>query len=299
MREKSKLLKGMHYLDKRMNLQAADKRYLLNLEKGYQGERLFDELAEKYINGEIIILNDLLLENSGTSFQVDSLFITTDTVYVYEIKNYRGDYILNSGELMTVSGMSIGNPLIQLKRIHSFISLLLKEWGYTFKIESKVVYVNKSFTLYQARVDDPIILPTQLKEHLTTINRKSRSLSKQSQYLANKLIQLHKFDLPYQKQLPYYNYNTLKKGVSCCECGSFNMLITQRSSYCKACFAKNTVAETVLENIREYQFLFPDKTLTTTVINEWCGNAIYKNKIRQILKDNYDVSGKTNGAYYM
>lgn len=297
-REKSDLLRGMTYLDKRINLHDTDKRYLSNLDKGFNGEIRFDQFLNKFLTNEAIVLNDLLLVSKGTTFQIDSLIISSETIYVYEVKNFSGNYVMESGELMTTTGMDINNPLIQLNRISSFIKSLIKEWGFKYRVESNVVFVNDRFTLYQSRVEDPIIVFTQIRDHLTEVNHKSRYLTRDHHYLARKLIQTHKNGVPHQKQLPYYEYKDFKKGLSCSECGSFDLLVTQRSSYCKSCFKQHSIKEIVLENIEEYTFLFPDQKITTSTINEWCGAVVNIDKIRKILKENFAISGTTNGTYY-
>ncbi|MDZ7835944.1 MAG: hypothetical protein U5K84_12100 [Alkalibacterium sp.] len=50
-REKSKLLIGLNYLDRRTKLNDADKRYLISLEKGFEGEERFDALVKTHLTG--------------------------------------------------------------------------------------------------------------------------------------------------------------------------------------------------------------------------------------------------------
>lgn len=297
-REQSHLLKGLNYLDKRSELNEADKRYLTNLQKGFTGEQLFDQLVKKVCNKEVIVLNDLLLVSKGTTFQVDTIIISSHTLYLFEIKNYSGKYVRNSDVLSTIQGREIANPLIQLSRMKLFIHQLLKEWNSTCKIESHVVFINPSFSLYNARVDDPILFPNQIEEYLEIINNKSRRLSGEQHNLANRIRKLEKTTIPMQKQLPYYSFEELKKGLSCKNCGSFDLLITQRSCYCKTCYFKSSVAEVILDNIKEMQFLFPELKLTTTNVNEWCGQVVHFRKIRKLLKENYIAAGTTSGRVY-
>lgn len=296
-REKSKLLIGLNYLDKRTKLNESDKRYLINLERGFEGEERFDTLVKTYLNGEALVLNDLLLESKGTTFQVDSLIMTSETVYLYEIKNYKGNFQMNSGQLYYTNGQEMSNPLIQLKRTKELLRQLLKEWGSTLKIEANVVFINDSFTLYNAKIEDAIIFSTQIKEHLTALNSRTKGLVKQHYYLADKLVDTHKIDLPYQKQLPTYSFEDFTKGVSC-SCGSFDMIVTQRSCYCKSCYKQMSIEELVTESVKEIKFLFPDIKLTTSIVNEWCDSTVYYKKIRSILQSNYATHGSTQGTYY-
>lgn len=297
-REKSKLLKGLTILDKRSELNESDKRYLINLQKGYKGEKLFDERVSKVIDKEVIILNDLLLKNKGSSFQIDSIILTSNTLFIFEIKNFSGNYIRHSDGFSTIKGYEVANPLIQLNRMESFIRQLLNEWRITMKVEANVLFVEPSFSLYHAQIEDPIILPNQVEEYLEKINQKSKILTKEQYYLANKFIKLHETEVPNERDLPHYSYDDLKKGLSCKLCGSFNILLTQRACYCKACFHKSSVEEIIMDNIEELQFLFPELKITTTNISEWCGNPVHFRKIRKVLKDNFIAVGATSNRVY-
>ncbi|GAB2489631.1 hypothetical protein GCM10008929_12600 [Alkalibacterium psychrotolerans] len=297
-REKSKLLRGLNFLDRRLELNESDKRYLINLQKGYSGEQFFDASVRKVMDKEVIILNDLFLRNKGIAFQIDSMILTADTLFLFEIKNYSGKYIRHADGFSTVKGYEVANPLIQLSRMESFVHQLLNEWHITTKIEANILFVDPSFSLYHARIEDPVILPNQVEEYLESINRKSKVLSKEQYYLANKFIKLHETEVSHDRQLPYYSYEDLKKGLSCKACGSFNMLITQRSCYCKSCFSKSSVEEVIMGNIEEMQFLFPDLKITTTNVSEWCGNPVHFRKVRRILKDNYIAVGSTSDRLY-
>lgn len=296
-REKSKLLIGLNYLDKRTKLIDGDKKYLINLEKGFEGEECFDVLVKTHLHGEALVLNDLLIENKGTTFQIDALIITFDTIYLYEIKNYKGDFQMISGQLSYTGGQEVTNPLIQLKRTKELLRQLLKEWGSSFRIEANVVFINNSFTLYNASLEDPIIFSTQINEHLIELNATSKGLTKHHSHLADKLVDRHKNDSIFQKKLPLYNSEEFKTGVSC-PCGSFDLIITQRSCYCKTCYKQMSIEELIVESVNEFKFLFPDQKITTSMIDEWCGNAVNYRKIRNILQTHLVSSGSTSGTYY-
>lgn len=297
-REPFDLLRGLNYLDKRFELKEPEKSYLINMKKGLSGEAAFDDKIAQLIDKEVIVLNGLLLLNKGLSFQVDSLLITSSGVYVFEIKNYSGRYIRHPEGLSKIHGQEVVDPLIQLNRTASFLSQLLKEWRSGLTVTAYLVFVHPKFSLYNARVDDPIILPNQIDEYLEDINIKSRMLSKGHHDLASRILKLHDEESPMQKQLPYYSYKELKKGLSCNACGSFDLLITQRSCYCKSCFVKRAVTDVILDNIEELQFLFPDTALTTAKVNEWCGDAVHFRRMRKVLKENFTATGATSDRVY-
>jgi hypothetical protein len=74
-----------------IELSSKDKKRHSNLEKGYQGELVFDQLTSKLQN-DLFILNDLYLETNGSPFQIDTLIISQHTIYPFVVKNYVGDY---------------------------------------------------------------------------------------------------------------------------------------------------------------------------------------------------------------
>src|SRR5699024_12368434 len=59
----------------------------------------------------------LLLNNHGTVFQLVTLLIFNQTVYLFEVKNYQGEFQLEKDHLHCyTTGKNYRNPLHQLKR---------------------------------------------------------------------------------------------------------------------------------------------------------------------------------------
>lgn len=83
----------MKLLQSRDELQ--EKQYCSNLFKGYDGEVLFDSYTSK-LECECLVINDLLLQYNNTTFQIDTLIITPDKLYIFEVKNYECDYFFES-----------------------------------------------------------------------------------------------------------------------------------------------------------------------------------------------------------
>ncbi|MDY0405261.1 nuclease-related domain-containing protein [Virgibacillus sp. 179-BFC.A HS] len=93
-RTKSKELIILESLNSRGNLTKKDKQRYFNMKKGFAGEIQFDAYTEKLQN-ECSIINDLLLEVNGTTFQIDSLVIIQGKIYMYEVKTMRVIIITN------------------------------------------------------------------------------------------------------------------------------------------------------------------------------------------------------------
>ncbi|GAB3796362.1 nuclease-related domain-containing protein [Virgibacillus kimchii] len=299
-RTKPSELLTLEYLNTRMTLSPKDKLYYLSLKKGFEGEKNFDLWTEK-LQCECIILNDLLLKVNNTTFQIDALIITADKTYLYEVKNFEGEYIFDPRTnkfFIIKSKQEIINPLHQLERCESLLNQLMLKHSFNPTIKGDVVFINDEFTLYQAPPDEPIIFLSQLNKHFKQLNAISAPLSRHHFLLAEKLQALHITD-PSYKQIPSYNYEQLHKGITCRKCNSFSIRMKKISLSCKTCGYEEAIAEAVMQMTKEYQLLFPEKKVTASAIQDWCQVVKSKRTIANILAKNLSVKGKYRWTHYV
>jgi hypothetical protein len=296
-RSESKELVVMRYLNTRMELTAGDKYYLANLEKGYTGELKFDVLTEQ-LSEERYIIDDLLLQVNNSYFQIDKVIISGGLLHLLDVKYHEGDFYLESDKFYSVkSGKEYKNPVLQLKRSETLFRQLLQTLKFNYLIQAFVVFNNPEFTLYQAPMDQPIILPTQINRFLKEINDTPSKLDDNHKILAQKLLSLHHDKNPYTT-LPEYDYDRLEKGMHCRACGSFNTVIKNYDLVCGKCSEQERIDQAILRYIQELKVLFPEIKITTQIIYEWCQEKISKKTITRILKKNYVSTGRTCGTYY-
>jgi hypothetical protein len=295
-RSMSKELIILKSLNIRMVLPEKAKRRYLNLEKGYQGEVMFDQLTDK-LQSNVIVLNDLCLEYNNSIFQIDTLIISQETIYPIEVKNFEGNFYYESDSIQTLSNNEINNPLDQLKRINSLLRQLLQNIGFQIPIEGFVIFINPEFTLYQAPLNKPFIFPTQLNHFIKKLNHLPSKLDGKHKKLANQLISMHQTVSPYTK-LPPYNFEKLKKGPICVICNSFMTLSANgKSIECKNGH-KEDIVSAILRSVDEIKLLFPDKKITTNCVYEWCKVIESKKQICRILKQNFKLMGVGKWTYY-
>lgn len=290
------LLMIIRILNTRMNLTVDEQNYYLNQEKGYEGECRFDQLTETLENN-CYILNDLLLEINNTNFQIDSSIIFQETIYLFEVKNHEGDYRYLPDNFQTISGKEISNPLDQLKRSKSLFQQLLQNLGFDFSVEAYVVFINPEFTLYQAPPNIPFIFPTQLNRFLKKLDTKPSHLNSQHKKLADKLVSLHQTDSPYQR-LPKYEYEQIKKGITCKSCHSFSVSDSGKKVVCSDCGCEELLSSAVIRSVEEFKLLFPDRKITTNDIHEWCGVVESKKRVRRILRANFKSTGNCKWTFF-
>jgi hypothetical protein len=296
-RSESDELMTMRYLHKRMELTEKEKFYYFNLEKGYEGEGKFDLLVES-LQGERYIINDLLLEVNNSYFQIDTLIISQGVIHLLDIKNFQGDCYLESDKLYSVTtNREFKNPADQLKRSTTLFRLLLQNLKQNYLVEPSVIFINPEFTLYQAPMDQPFILPTQINRFLNDLNIAPSMLNDGHNKLAQNLISLHQTKNPFNT-LPKYNYDTLQKGIYCKSCMSFQIFIKNNNFVCGSCEGLEKFEPAILRNVEEFKLLFPDRKITTQSIYAWCKVELNKRTFCRILKKNYTAYGNTRDTYY-
>lgn len=271
--------------------------YYVSVEKGEAGERRFSELL-KGLSENCLVLHDILLEHNNTLFQIDTLIITQRVIYLFEVKNFQGDYHLESGNWYTKSGKEVQNPLLQLKRCESLFRQYLQKYGFNLSVKGAIIFVNSEFTLYQAPVELPAIFPTQLNHFINQVKSNSAKLEKIHYNLAEKLINSHINENPFDN-LPDYKYDHLKKGIDCDSCKSLKTFLKERTVVCGSCGHKEIVDSAVIRNIKQFKLLFPNEKVTVSIIHDWCSVIQSKKTIRRIIQNHYTLQGYGRSAHYV
>ncbi|TWE02638.1 nuclease-like protein [Neobacillus bataviensis] len=292
-------LKVLRILNNRMDLTSEQEKYYLYKEKGFEGEVQFDLLTEQ-LQSDCLILNDLLLEINNTFFQIDTLILFQEIIYLFEVKNYEGDYCYRKERFETISGKEIKNSLDQLNRSTSLLRQLLQKFGYHLTIEAYVVFINPEFFLYQAPTDKPIIYPAQLPQLMRKLNNEPSKLTNRITKIADKLISLHQVKSPYSNtKISTYDYQEFLKGFTCSKCRSFLCSVTSGKLVCADCGQVEGVESAVLRCVGEIKLLFPDKRITTNCVYEWCGVVESKKQINRILIKWFSRIGHGRFSYYV
>lgn len=299
-RVESQELKLFRYLHKRMNFSGEETNYFWSLEKGFKGEKIFDEWME-CLSEDGIILRDLLLQSGSNIFQIDTLFITPETTYIFEVKNYDGDYYIDNGRWYSKAENLINNPLEQLNRCETLFRKLVHSLGFNLTIKGFVIFVNPEFFLYHAPLNLPIVFPTQRSRFINSMKLANRPKLKDYHYnFAKQLVSLHLKESPYTR-IPKYQYNELKKGITCESCSSFLAAMNPRGQtlICQQCGYKDIMKSAVLRSVEEFSFLFPERKITTSGIREWCQVIPANKRIKRVLERNFTFKGHGKSAHYV
>jgi hypothetical protein len=282
------------FLHARMNFSNDCERHFWAIKKGYEGEVRSDIWLQQNLIDNWLILHDLLLEYNQSTFQIDTLIITDEKIFLIDIKNFEGDYVVKDDKWYNPAGVLQKNPLHQLERCETLLTKLLYDLGYQFTIAPYLLFNNPEFHLYIPSIQPAIIFPTQLNRFLKKLNLGPAKLNNRHFELANRLTALHKIESPYPK-LPPYSFEKLRKGITCSTCSTF---LTDKTLICKNCGCVEEVDAAVLRSVVEFRLLFPDRKITTNSIYVWCKIIKSKKTIRRILTKNFELKRHSRSSYY-
>lgn len=281
------------FLNARMDFSENDKKHFWAINKGYEGE-VRSDIWLLNLTDNWLVLHDLLLEYSQSTFQIDTLIIAYEKIYLLDVKNFEGDYVVKDDKWYNPAGVLQKNPLHQLERCETLLKKLLHDLGNHFAIESYLIFNNPEFHLYIPSTQPDIIFPTQLNRFLKKLNTRPVKLNQKHFQLAEQLESLHKIESPYSK-LPQYYFEKLNKGMACCNCNRF---LTNETLICKNCGCIEEAESAILRSVNEFSLLFPDKKITTNTIHDWCDIIKSKKTIRRILAKNLELIRHSRSSYY-
>lgn len=309
----SEELRMLRSLDRRGSLKEDDVRYLSNLEQGFEGEVAFDRWLGEWMSGECVLLGDLLLELNHSHVQLDTVLVGMRRAFLFEVKNFEGDYVLEGDRLLTRSGMVVNNPFHQVSRAESVLRKVFQQSGIQMSVDSYVVFVNPGFYLYNAGRDLPAVFHPQLPRFLAELNRglgggviagatsvsssTGGGLVQKQERAVKHLLSKHIAKSPFSN-VPPYNYDGLKKGVLCPKCGRFMVLPDGKLFLVCQCGCLEKVDSAVLRCVLELRLMFPDSKVTTGLVYDWCGGVLSQKVIRRVLLRNFKQIGKTSDVWY-
>ena len=283
------------FLARKSNVSASEMTRYEQIYKGYLGEKRFREILERYDSSKVYPLYNLWFDINGSEFQIDAILFTSHTIYLLEIKNFTGDYVIEESKIYSLqSRTQIYNPVNQLERTEYLFQRLLKQFNYSAKISSHVVFINDHFWLYGATINSPFIFSPQIESFVKKIYNNSRPLPQRMYMLAEKLSKLDNQKSIYDR-FPNMKKADIKRGLFCIHCFQSLKRKNLFKFDCKQCDISYDLDEVVLQAISQFYILFPKERITVGKVSDWCNYEISRKTIVRILKTYLDIHRK--GSY--
>lgn len=134
------------------------------------------------------------------------------------MKNYTDGYYFKDDKFFNVqTNREIYNPLTQLARTEFLFKQLLQEMRVKIQVQAYVVFINRTFWLYNSPMQSPFIYPPQIKRFLTKIEQNASTITSFTQDLAERILQRKKIRSNYEV-LPEIQLEKMKRGLFCERC---------------------------------------------------------------------------------
>lgn len=268
----------------RKNGSAQEKQYYERLRKGFLGEIRLAKLVTEGNFEKILPLYNCLFEVDGAEFQIDCLLITSDMIFLLEVKNYARDYYIENNKLFNFeTKKEIYNPITQLERTEYLFKKLLDEMRINIQVQPYVVFINPEFMVYGATPRLPMIFPPQVRRFLQKVNANASVLTNHTGRLLSRLKEKRKERSSY-KRLPKYDISQLKRGVFCERCYAELERENQYTLICSHCQKKYSLDDAILFAVAQFHLLFPMEKITRKSVNDWCGGTASKSYVSDFLQ---------------
>src|SRR5699024_12308627 len=89
----SQSLQCYHVLHGRQQFSQKEKSMYYTLRQGYEGERIFANIVHHHLKDQVIALYDLLLEDKGTIYQIEAILISSERVFLIDVKHFQYDIL--------------------------------------------------------------------------------------------------------------------------------------------------------------------------------------------------------------
>lgn len=288
----------LELLDNRMTLPYEWRKKLAKRRRGYKGELELDPHTVD-LGESILVANDLRLPTIDNSnhFQMDALLIAPDKLSIYEVKNHYGSYYVENGLFYTSSAYEVVDPSFQIGKAATLLRQHLYALGMHFKVETHLVFIDPTFMLHQAPRDFPFLLKGHLESHFQSIRQQQQPCRPEQNTLAKYVTEKHLFRVK-NEDVPEFDYQDLRKGITCAACGSLHVKTQDYSCVCRSCGYREKTTLAIRRSIEEYRLLFPERKLTASEIQKWCLLPSHR-QVHRVLEKHYTLMGNTRGAYYV
>lgn len=297
--EKSSILQKLELLNVYGTLTFEQSLMYERLKRGFNGEKQLASRLNSSLLDNYTAIYDLRLKVNESEIQVDCLLLIGQKIFLFEVKNYRGNYLFKNNQwFLASSGKEIKNPLHQVQRSELLLQEFFSEHHLSHPFSSKLIFIHPEFHLYQAPMHTSIIFPAQMEQFIQSLHLESAKPIEESFYTIADTLRKHHQTTSLYEQIPDISFSQLKKGIFCKQCKSVMAPFTHKTFVCRICKQKESKEKAVLRTIYNYQILFPDERITPERIFIWIGKTVSKRTIQRILIKHFSIHKNGPETFY-
>ena len=254
------------------------------IEKGYyNGEVIFNELAVRLLDHEVLMISDLVV-NDSQWYQIDNIILTGRKLYLNEVKYLNGPLTYRQGDLYINQQKMKDDYLRKFNRVKELLEYSLARRGFNIEVIPHLIFMNPAMMFYGNSPELPILTHQQVEPFLKSIRPQGNNYSRE---VAEFLLSMHAEVNPFERMNLSIARDNLRPGIRCSKCGLLDLRFDRWKSHCQACGKIEFKSGGVKRNIEEFQILYPDEKLTAINIYRWCDEKVSLKPIRKILNGSH------------
>lgn len=298
MRKKPHQLQWLETMSQRTKLDTAQLSELQKLQRGFTGEQDMDRLIETILGKNVDCLEDLTLEYQNSVVQIDKLLVIGSTLYLIDMKFYRGHYIFKNNEWYLGEKVLTSNNFEQLSRALRIIQNILRDHQTKLNVKGVLAFMNpESSLMVKDSIKETVLnfadIPTWLVQLRQNIME--NSIPNWKEIIQNYAINPYKT----KRTFPQEKINLLQRGIRCKHCHQF---LTKENKHTISCSCGHIEAkETAFSRtICEYGVIFHDHNLKRIPLRIFFGQNLNQRYLDYILERHFHriTNGKTREGYY-
>ena len=277
-------------MNARQGLDADKLKDLYRLKRGAAGEKMVLDYLDEFGQENWQIRTNLWLYEYGL-FEIDLLLLTQTEVYIFEIKNYNGNFKYVDSQCYFSDDVISQNPISQTQRAKVNLQNILNAGGMRVDVKGVLLFTGKHSDIdIQDSVNGIDILTiNQFRKLIYSISAdEKRNLNNGASVLYRqkilRIIDSAERKSPYQAQpLSALEQTNLRRGIKCAQCASFNLNTTRSYIICN-CGVHEPREMAIVRTICEYGIINFDKDLVASEVFYFFGGDVSQSTVERYLK---------------
>src|SRR5699024_7929409 len=291
--------------------QAAGRRHLLRTDEetyklrrliaGEAGEKTVADYLNQYGKPHWIGIPNLWMNYFGP-FECDFLLITRYKIYVFEIKNYRVEFVYKDVFVKINNTQKNFNPIHPTRRNYRNVQEIVSEINPNIQVEGATIFTGMNNAVFiESEIPDIKIIPrSYLKWYIDQIikeEQKNRRLITNQEAILEKLTsyQIEHSFLP--EAISKEKMETAKRGIKCAKCHGFHIKVNRFNVECRCGYKEDREIAT-LRAIYDYAVLNHDKKLTINHLLHFIDHQVSRTYLLNLLNQYFSAVKKSSESYY-
>lgn len=265
------------------------------LERGYQGELIYDKILEAVGHQHLYIFRDIYLLIEGSVTQYDTLVVSESGIIVNEIKNFKGDYRVDGTNWYTGNFTLPDDAASQLRRAVGKLERLKRHVPFDFNIGGKLVFPNEEFRLSggDERLWAQVVLRADLRRYFTGFQNEYSGQG--ASHIAD-VIERHIVSNPYFKLR--VEFESVRKGLYCGGCGSFKLEKAHFHYVCSWCGSRESNETHLVRAMSDFKYLFGGLRMTKRKMMDFTGGTVSERTLIRTMAKYCHVIGQYKSSEY-